>query len=669
MLIRENINSKLVVDSDGTICFWDMTTNKSWSFNNTGWITFEDGTKETLGNAELEEMASGVKMHFESEGEYPFVVETELKLMDDCLEIIILKIQGTQYESVEYPAHLFNFESGASDSYITVPYKQGLIIPGRLDAGFMRYMHNTWANISDINTTIPFESYKLNMTWFGAKNNDSSIFAYMDTPEDASLHIIGNAVVDENEEVVDSHQGIIPGTRICSLTPVWNASRRNFGYKRKLKVEILKNGYVGMTKRYRELAIETGRFKSLQDKIQENPEIAKLIGAPDIKIYIYTNRPNMPFYRSWSEPILNGYTRVHTTFKQVEEMAESLRDVGIENALVLLGGWNRMGYDREHIDMLPAAAPAGGTEGLAKAAKKVIDLGYIFALHDNYQDIYLDSPSYDEKLVMKHPDGTVKLGGVWDGGLCRLVCSETSLELIRKTVEELLEDVPVSSYYLDTITSALLYECYDEEHPLTRSDDKTMKLRVLEYLKSKNLIIGGEAGIDWATSHCPYFEGLPGDAYGYFSGIDSPGFGIATPLFNLVYHDSVICYWQHGQPFGREDHENHLLHDLLSGQPSSWSLVYDQWEDLLPMIKQCYDLLGKLHKQTAFSELIVHNFLTEDFAVQESLFGDNTRVQVNYGITTYHCEEYSIPPKGFRLSIVGEGVISGNFSRLAQINK
>lgn len=671
MFEKQNKVISAKVSSEGRININDKTTGAVWECDNTGWISFiqnEKVTKINLGCPIIEENDDEILMTFINEGDYPFVVEASIKVTQENIEINLLKVQtDCAFDSVEYPAHLLSFPSGESESYLAVPYKQGTIIPGRLDAGFMRFMHNTWANISDIDKTIAFESCTLNMTWFGAQSHESGMFGYMLTPEDSSLHVIGNAVIGESGEVVNARQGLIPGHRICSLTPVWRSSCGELRYTRSMRIETVKDGYVGMTKRYREYVKENGRFVSLKEKIQKNPEIEKLIGAPDIKIYIYTNRPNTPYYRSWSEPVLNGYTRVHTTFDQVGEMAEQLKKLGVDQALILLGGWNRAGYDRQHIDMWPPAESAGGEEGLARAGRKVLDQGYIFSLHDNYQDIYLESPSYDEKYVMKHPDGSIKLGGIWDGGLCRLVCSKTAMQLIKHTIEQVEEKVNISSYYLDTITSAPLYECYDKEHPLTRKEDKEMKIEILDYLANeKGLIAGGEAGIDWAVAISPFFEGLPGSSVGYSSGVESAGFGIATPLFNLVYHDAVVCYWQHGQPFGREDHDNHVLHDLLSGQPSSWSLVYDQWEDLLPMIKQCYDLLGNVHKKTAHSEMLSHHFLTEDFAVQESAFEDGTKVIVNYGITTYRDCGYEIPPKGFWLSVPGDKEQVGSFSKLAQ---
>ncbi len=59
---------------------------------------------------------------------------------------------------------------------------------------------------------------------------------------------------------------------------------------------------------------ESGRYVTLKQKIERNPEFEKIIGAPDIKVYCYTNRLNNPYFKAWSEPVLTGYSKVNTTF-------------------------------------------------------------------------------------------------------------------------------------------------------------------------------------------------------------------------------------------------------------------------------------------------------------------------------------------------------------------
>ena len=76
---------------------------------------------------------------------------------------------------------------------------------------------------------------------------------------------------------------------------------------------------------------------------------------------------------------------------------------------------------------------------------------------------------------------------------------------------------------------------------------------------------------------------------------------------------------------------------------------------MLPMIKETYDLLGKLHEKTAFQPMLHHEILTSDYMVQKSTFGDKTEVIVNYGITSYNFQNIVIPPKGFILNVPNEG--------------
>ncbi len=666
----ERLNERWIVriQDNGAVALTDRRRNVTWGGHVPGWVTMRGGEPEALGApVRVGQTSSGAFAEYELP-RYAF--RAEFALSGDALTLTLteLRCEG-ELEAIEYPAHMLRVDSGAAEGYVVVPHKQGALIPSRLDDGFMRYRHNAWRSIADVNEVIPFEFCGLNMTWFGASRGGSSVLCYLPEAVDMALHLAGNAVFDREGHAVDSRQGDLPGERYSSLTPVWRASRGCLRYPRQMILMLTEDGYVGMAKRYRALVKSSGRYVSLEEKVRRNPAVAGMIGAPDIKVYIYTHRRDEPRLRSWSEPVLDGYERVHTTFDQVGEIVDDLQASGVEKALILLGGWNRAGYDREHIDMWPPAEAAGGAEGLARASVKAVEAGYVFSLHDNYQDIYPDSPSYDERLVMKRPDGSVRLGGVWDGGLCRLVCSSQAVDLARRTIRQVKACTSVNSYYLDTTTSAPMYECYDEAHPMTRADDRTHKRELLEELAAQGWVVGAEAGVDWAVPAASFFEGMPGDAVGLNQGAESANFGMMIPLFNLVYHDAVVCYWQHGQPFGREDHINHVLHDLLSAQPSSWSLIYEQWEDLKPLILQCSALLGRLHARTAFSDMTRHELVTPDFQVHHTAFSNGVEVWVNFDIRSRDCGGFRLAPKGFRVSFPGEEPIDGRLSRDILLNQ
>ncbi|MCJ7738189.1 MAG: DUF5696 domain-containing protein [Anaerolineae bacterium] len=608
-----------------------------------------------------------------------FRLEILLALATDgaSLEMLISSLtleDGMKLERLCYPNHHLSLRTTYDDGYLVVPTKQGVIVPTRFEVGYMRFQHNTWAKIADQEHTLAYDTGSLNMPWYGAvvrqDERQSAILCYAETSADTALTVLCNKVVP-TPELFQPEDETSQGVRLCSLTPVWRGSHGQLGYARKLRIEVIPGGdYVDLAKRYREFSIDSGRYRSLRDKIAENPAVERLIGAPDIKIYNYTNRPKKPFYRSRSEPVLSGYERVHTTFSQVADIARELHDeLKIDRALILLGGWIRAGYDREHPDVWPPAEKAGGTDGMREASRAIVDHGYVCALHDNYQDMYPDAPSYDPGLVMRDRNGDIKQGMVWDGGQCELICSSKGIELATPTVREVSSNTMTNGYYLDTTTAARLYECYSQAHPLTRGQDREEKLKLLQWLQVQGFVVGGEAGTDWGVRACSFFEGLPGSSVGFFDGITGPLFGIATPLFSLVYHDAVVSYWQHGQPFGREDHDNHFLSDLLSANPSSWVLVKEQWDDLKPLIKESADMLGQLHRRTAHQQMISHSFISEDFAVQESSFEDGTHVVVNFGITSFSTDSCLIAPKGFLIENPDGSKVQGVMNRHCEITR
>ncbi|MCJ7738128.1 MAG: glycoside hydrolase [Anaerolineae bacterium] len=593
--------------------------------------------------------------------------------VDLTIEALTLD-KGMTLEWLTYPNHHLALRTTYDDGHLVVPSKQGIIIPTRFEVGYMRFQHNTWAKIADQEHTLSCDTGSLNMPWYGAvkkvAGGQSAMLCVVETPADAALKVLCNKVVPTPSPAQPDSEPS-QGVRLSTLTPVWRGSQGQLSYPRRLRIEMIPGGsYVDLAKRYRQLAIANGRYRSLYDKVQDNPAVARLIGAPDIKIYIYTNRLEEPTYRAYSQPVLSGYERVHTTFSQVAEIAEDLHEnLGVDRALMLLGGWIRAGYDREHPDVWPPAEKAGGLAGMRDASYEVTNRGYLFALHDNYQDMYPDAPSYDPGVIIRERDGRLKPGGIWDGGPCQLICSSQAIALAGPVLDEIHANTAVNAYYLDTTTAASLYECYSSDHPLTRRQDRDEKLKLLRWLYESGFVVGGEGGTDWAVGVCSFFEGLPGSSVGFFDGITGPSFGIAVPLFSLVYHDAVVAYWQHGQPFGREDHDNHFLSDMLSANPSSWVLVADQWDDLKPLVKEAFDVLGQLHRRTAYQQMTSHRFLTDDFSVQETTFEDGTKIVVNFGIVSFSVGEHILAPKGFLIEDPRDGIVEGFVNRHCRITR
>ena len=419
--------------------------------------------------------------------------------------------------------------------------------------------------------------------------------------------------------------------------------------------------YVTIAKAYREIAAQRGLLVPWAEKLKGNPERAKLFGAINFKLWALLDREMN------EESTKEEVVKVVWTFDEAAQAAEHLKnDVKLDKVLFVMGGWTHRGYDNQHPDILPAAPECGGDEALARCTRRVMQLGYLLCLHDNYQDIYRDSPSWDENLIMKRPDGSLVKGGKWWGGRAYLTCSRQALELAKRpqnlpAVKKLTE---ANSYFIDTTYAAGLQECFDPQHPLTRADDMKWKQALSDYARELFGIFGSEDGREWAIPHSDFFEGLTGVDGTYFHGLEQMKRvgGVSVPLFEIVYRDSIALYGKYG--FDITKSAEYVLYHLSIGRPLNYHDIpaHLYWkkavaappasapaqptadpalftradrgwaEGLHPFdrfVKNTYEILSPLHELTAQMQLNQHQFLTPDRKVQRTVFGEGAaRVEV-----------------------------------------
>ena len=533
------------------------------------------------------------------------------------------------------------------DGYTVVPSFQGGYIPSRYDKGYFRYLNWIWETISGRNEHIK----QMSMNWFGAVKAESGYVAIVETPFDAALDVTLNNTTDSspsfnNLNATVNSGGALYSPRLTAVTPVWYASKRALSYPRKLSYHFIKDANItSMSKLYREYAKENGYFRSLKDKIAANPNVEKLLGGPDLKVFIATKHINHPDRAAWSGPVFDGYEDISTTFAELGDMANSLKDSGVSSGVIHIGGWATQGYDNHRpIDTLPPNAEAGGEEGFAAASKAVRDAGMIFAIHDNYRNLDLNSPSYREDILSVDKYGLPDIGFTSEGGESHQICSACQLELLKKTCAYMKDKIGANGYFLDTITATFLAECYSEKHPLTKTQDVENKVGLLKWLQSEGLVTGAEAGTFWGSSYVDFFEGMMGTKV-----------GLPIPLFNLVYHDSVVVYWQHGNPYNYEsprgNFSDHVLSGLIHGNAHNYCLsayVFPGWKN---QIVRLNELVGDFHKRVATLELTEFDLISPDLMLQTSKFEDGTRVITN---NSYQNESVcvdgitsEIPFKGF----------------------
>ena len=318
--------------------------------------------------------------------------------------------------------------------------------------------------------------------------------------------------------------------------------------------------YCSIAQAYRRIAAQRGLVKTWAQKRRECPNVDKLIGAADFKPFVFVRV--VPREPGGQESLHVGFT-----FSEVAQCAEHWRkDLGIDRAMVVLAGWIHRGYDNQHPDILPACPECGGNEELAKAAKRIKDLGYLFGLHDNYQDMYRDAPSWDEKYINRDAHGNLKLGGYWAGGQAYQVCAIKQVELARRpqnlpAVKRLFDP---TIYFIDTTFAWGLVTCEAPQHPMTRCDDMKYKALLCDEAKKHFGLFGSEEGREWAVPHADYFEGI----FSHKASGDPRE--IVVPIMPIVYGDCVMLFTHQGDRLGPNDAKKVLDHILYAAMP-----VYD----------------------------------------------------------------------------------------------
>ena len=451
---------------------------------------------------------------------------------------------GLNVESVR----LFDdaFEIRAADrGYIVVPVREGLLIPA--DSG--------------LTFTQQFDTYSYegcHMTMLGlVKNGAAALVTWEDV---YTLPEIKSGKSPDGEQRL---------TLSMTLRKTARSATVHF---------LGKGDYVTAATAYRQIARQKGYLVTWDQKLPSYPDRAKLFGAVNFKLWsVLTRQMN-------EDSTQERRVTVNWTFDEAAQVAEHLKnDLKLDKVHFLMGGWIHRGYDNQHPDILPAAPECGGDAKFAECARRVMALGYIFGLHDNYQDMYRDAPSFDLSYVQKHPDGKPVLGGSWAGGRPYITCSRRAVDLAKRpqNLAAVRKLTNANSYFIDTTYAAGLQECFDPAHPLTRADDMHWKQVLSDYAREVFGIFGSECGREWAIPHADYFEGMTGVSGTYYHNANllrQVG-GVSVPLFEMVYRDTIAMYGKYGYDINSS--AEYVLHHISIGRTLNYHSVpaHLYWKD------------------------------------------------------------------------------------------
>jgi pimeloyl-ACP methyl ester carboxylesterase len=469
----------------------------------------------------------------------------------------------------------------------------------------------------------------MSMPWFGQTDlaTGQGYIAIFQTPDDAKYR--GARVPGEKRDVL-------------SVRAVFQPQKGKFGYARRMLFHFSEKGaYTPLAKRYRAHVIKTGLLKTLSEKRRDRPNIDRMVGA--VNIYC-------------------------STFSNIRELHRR----GVERIVV-------SGFSSDHV-------------------RQLNEWGYLPGRYDIYTDLYQPGthPSKMERCegfswpedVIKNREGEPVIG--WcpitdpktgEKVPSYVICWTCGLRTLKEKMPKRLARSPYTSYFLDCVTSTGLRECYDPNHPLTRTTDRETRVAQFAYLSGElGLIVGSETGRDWAVGVADYLEGIMSTA-AFFANPKSiheipfvscestpryEEYGTnprrRVPLFQLVYNDCMETTWRWGDNTHRMPKlwaQKDLLHMIHASMPT-WILWGPQqglfWGNLDRFV-ECYTNVCRWRRAVGYSEMLSHERLTQDGLLQRSTFANGAAVTVNFAHERYAAGGTELPPRSY--------LITGNAPELA----
>ena len=568
----------------------------SWTMTKTPYVKFADGTVLPFPAPASEEAyhtgtSEGFRAVYTGFGSSGITVHTHVFVENATDDVYFeSRIEGDTFceiDAVSFPAP-WDFGAEPGNGYTVLSRMQGTLIPA-----------GQRISIAD-GQIFERDSY---MPIYGQVRGDSGYLAIYDTPYDARYQLDDDRVV-----------------------PLWRTSLGTMSYPRRMLFRFLPHGdYNAMAKSYRAYVKERGRLVTLAEKAARNPNVKRLIGAAVIHEGIATHvSPDSDYYRPDHPEFNDNYTSFYTRAEQIK----ALKARGLNKGYTHFDGWGNHGYDNLHPSPFPPHEAAGGVEGMKALSEATREAGFLFGIHDQYRDYYYDSPDFSFDNAIQYADGGHPYCSVWYGGKHTFLCSEKAIDYVRRNYAEFERlGIVVEASYLDVFSVVQLDECFNPDHPATREQCALNRRRCLDILTDRGIIPSSEETLDCILPsqvlchHSPFFTSNLGSA-------EAQPVGVPIPLFNLVYHDCVVIPWiaKKGSRggWGIPGNDTAYAHAFLNGDPVYCSINADE-ETIADANEAC-----ALAEKLAYTEMVRHEFLSEDTRVQRTTFADGTVVEVNF---------------------------------------
>ncbi|MGC8737832.1 MAG: DUF5696 domain-containing protein [Candidatus Hydrogenedens sp.] len=552
--------------------------------------------KEIICEATVTGYAKGFTLQFKDFPSAPnFTIFITFYLADNKLTIDITSSSIVrQLREIQFPKPVQLNPSPDEKSVLCV--MQGMLLPANYAGKFYGKE--------------PTNSRMMYMPWWGHIKGNSGLLAIFATSDDAGIEY--------------QH----PEGGPTRVQPVWYSSMGELDYLRTIEYYFFTEAtHASLAKQYRQWVKEHKAFVSLKEKIARCPILEKIIGVPVIHVGALYHFEESSHYFNKEIPE-NNHSLVLCS--KIAEQLRELKNKGMDSAYVHLDGWGFLGYDSAHPDIVPPGYEAGGLEGLKRLSDTCNELGYIFALHDQYRDFYLNAVSFNPKLAVLNQAKDKEQHSIWCGGPQMILSPRFVPSYVQRNHNWLINNgLEIQGVYLDVFSVVPLEESYESFAPVTRSECGEYRKEAFRFLKSKGYIISSEEPTDYFVSvidlvhHGPYWIQPSFD--------NGEKVGIPIPLFNLVYHDSLIMPWSITEDggWGIPKGDAGYLHCILNAGMPYLNISADEKE--ISRIKE----LCSIAKHCQFLELVNHEYLDDTYRKQKTTYSDGTTITVDFNNKTY----------------------------------
>jgi hypothetical protein len=496
--------------------------------------------------------------------------------------------------------------SSRNNDYILIPRGTGLIFPAKEKSPFGDFY---------------FYSWKSTMSFFGVTNFKTG---YMTASEDPWNTKVEFASVG-NDKLT------------CPIL-VHLPQKNKFGHKRTFYILPVKsNGYVEMCQWYRGLAEKSGYVKTFNQKIIENPNVDKLIGAVDF----------------WA---------LNKNF-QTPAFIDTLYNYGFDKAIISLSGsWYTTADLSKIIDTINRKNLLSSRYDIYTDVWPPTHPEWKWYRTEGYpEDIIIDKNNNLQTGWLSYAQGNIPFQGY-------VACSQTHTKYAQKWISAELQNLKYNCRFIDVELAAGLMECYSPLHPVGRKSDAECRVQLLDKVKNGfSLVTGSEEARDFAFSVVDYGEGtmtmLPDSNAGYdWSTPVNPRGNYElyntnpvyrVPLHGLIYHDVHVPTWYTGDGQSKVpslwDNKD-LFNILYASMPLFMPPDYNYWLANKEKFITSYHIISSVFRETGKEKMLNHSFLSQNFKFQESEFANGWKVYANFDDISYTAENKIIPSKGFYAS-------------------